>query len=496
MAIAFRADASDEIGNGHIMRCVTLANTLVERGEQCHFICRTLTGPARNAILEGGHGLHLLPQAEGQNDRPMAHASWLDGGWQQDAEDSRRIASECAAVWLVVDHYALDEQWEGRLRSSVARIAVIDDLADRHHDCDLLLDQNLHAEPILRYAGLVPDVAQKLLGPRYALLRKEFGSGAIAKLEGTNVLVAFSGADPLHLTVMTLQALDKHHDVTVVANSQNSDLEEIQRLCGAARWPLHVDANTMATLMQQAAMAVGAGGGMVWERAALGLPSIAVIVADNQRQQVQNVNATGMLMQLDGAKVKSSNLRAAIELLLDSVELRKSMSDTCRRMVDGKGRLRVAERLVPSDVAIRLAAEADSETIWQWRNHPAIRRVSRQGDEIAWSEHQNWFSSVLENPNRHLLLARDPKGDLGVVRFDCDDGGAEVSIYLAPQRLGEGRGAALLLAAESWLANTSGDTLTVRAEVLNGNAASEELFSSCGYVFAAGMFRKTVGKTR
>jgi UDP-2,4-diacetamido-2,4,6-trideoxy-beta-L-altropyranose hydrolase len=496
MAIALRADASDAIGNGHVMRCVTLANTLAERGERCHFICRSLTEPAKVAILNSGHQLHALPDARGKNDRLMSHAEWLSAAWQIDAAETKSIVIAQGCDWLVIDHYGIDAAWEQCLRHDGLKLAVIDDLADRHHDCDLLLDQNLHADPHLRYAGLVPDRAQKLLGPRYALLRKEFGTGARAKLEGTNVLVAFSGADSLHLTVMTLQALDGHRDVTVVANSQNADLETIQKICAVAGWSLHIDTNSMATFMQQAAIAIGAGGGMVWERAAFGLPSIAVIVAGNQRQQVLNAEAAGMVLALDGMTLTVPTLAVSLDQMLGNPELRKAMSDNCRRIVDGKGRLRVVERLLPSDVTLRLATDADSKTIWGWRDDPLIRRVSRDGSPIAWDSHQRWFSKVLQNPLQDLLLANDGIGPLGVVRFDRDDEGAEVSIYLAPQRLGQGRGAALLLAAETWLANIVQQPLTVRADVLAGNAASEELFRSCGYVIAHGMFRKTVGKIK
>jgi UDP-2,4-diacetamido-2,4,6-trideoxy-beta-L-altropyranose hydrolase len=496
MAIAFRADASDVIGNGHVMRCVTLANTLAERGERCHFICRSLTEPAKSAILDGGHQLHALPEARGKNDRTMPHADWLAVAWQADAAETKSIVAVQGCDWLVIDHYGIDVAWEQVLRHDGLKLAVIDDLADRHHVCDVLIDQNLYAEPHLRYDGLVPETARKLLGPRYALLRKEFGTGALAKLEGANVLVAFSGADPLHLTVMTLHALDEHRDVTVVANSQNTDIEMISAICVEAGWALHVDSNDIADIMQKASMAIGAGGGMVWERAAFGLPSAAVIVADNQRQQVLNAEVAGMVLALDGTTLTMQKLAASLSHILGNTELRKSMSDTCRRIVDGKGRLRVLERLLPSDVTMHRATDADCEIMWRWRNDPLIRRVSRNASPIEWDDHRMWFSKVQQNPNQHLLLASDTQGPLGVVRFDKDDEGTEVSIYLAPQRLGEGRGAALLLSAETWLANTMQQPLTVRAEALAGNTASEELFQSCGYVLAHGMFRKTVGKIK
>ncbi len=493
MTIAFRADASDVIGNGHVMRCVTLANTLVERGETCMFICRALTDQTRKAIKLGGHRLHILPGSTSRNDCAMHHNTWLAASWQDDATATSACITDMSCDWLVVDHYGIDTNWETRLRTPALKLAVIDDLADRPHDCDLLLDQNLHAEPHQRYEGLIPQHAQKLLGPRYALLRPEFEARAVNASASRNVLVAFSGADPLHLTTMAMHALISQKNVTVVANSQNGDMAIIRAGCKKNGWSLHVDASHIAALMQQAAIGIGAGGGLLWERAALGLPSIAIIVAENQRQQVLNAQAAGMVLGLEGTDVDVAALRAGIGRLQCDAELCQAMSETCRRIVDGKGRKRVAERLLEPNVGLRKAGPADSDTVWRWRNDARIRRVSRSTDTIDGAAHEKWFASVLQDQSRHLLIATDIGGPLGVVRFDCGDDGAEISIYLAPDRLGQGRGASLLLAAETWLANTAGRRLTIRADVRAGNTASGELFRSCGYVLSRGMYRKPVG---
>ncbi len=483
MTIAFRADASDEIGNGHIMRCVTLANALAQKGERCLFLCRMITPPARDTILTAGHELQILPQVEGQNDRLMPHAGWLKASWQTDAEASAHFAKDCN--WLVVDHYALDASWETAIKSSGCKIAVIDDLADRIHNCDLVLDQNPHQQLHERYAALIPPQAQKLFGSRYVLLRQEFGDTRQRLVESHNerphIMVGFSGADPQHLTMMALHVLNEQQNVVVIANSQNHDLPSIEIICRNNNWPLHLDARNVASIMAQADVAIGAGGGMLWERAVLGIPSIAIIVADNQRQQVQNAAQSGLVIALDSMEVTPETLAERTELLLQNKHLRSTMRKACLKAIDGKGAARVAERIAPAPVNVRLVTAQDSENLWTWRNHPDIRKFSRNSDEISRENHQRWFEKTTTNPNQDLLVLSDSLGPLGVMRFDREASDAEVSIYLTPDRLGSGRGAAMLLAAERWLANRHPATLTVRANVLPGNAASVELFRSCGY---------------
>ena len=173
MEIAFRADASLEIGTGHVMRCLTLARSLRETGVACQFITRSLPGHMGDRIADEGFDLTLLPAPRGPApDGPPAHARWAGVDWEQDAAETRAVLG-AAPDWLVIDHYAFDARWQRATCPAGTKLMVIDDLADRPHVCDLLLDQNLGHDP-RNYDGLVPDDCTRLIGPSYALLRPEF----------------------------------------------------------------------------------------------------------------------------------------------------------------------------------------------------------------------------------------------------------------------------------------------------------------------------------
>lgn len=175
MKIAVRVDASFQIGTGHFMRCLTLADALKQRGAQIRFVSRRLPEHLRVMLAAKGHELALLDGAlnDAASDE-LAHARWLGVSQEQDASNTAQTLKDQPWDWLVVDHYALDARWESAMRVSSRQIMVIDDIADRQHDCDVLLDQNFYADMDTRYTGKVATSCQLLLGPRYALLRDEF----------------------------------------------------------------------------------------------------------------------------------------------------------------------------------------------------------------------------------------------------------------------------------------------------------------------------------
>jgi UDP-2,4-diacetamido-2,4,6-trideoxy-beta-L-altropyranose hydrolase len=180
--ILIRTDASVQIGTGHVMRCLTLADELRGRGAEVIFVCREFDGNLCGYIEEKGYIVHRLPVSDAteQGDQNieigLKHTAWLGADCQTDVEQVEEIIKDLESPpdWLVVDHYALDERWEECLRSYCKKIMVIDDLADRPHNCDLLLDQNFYENLESRYDGLVPPQCKKFLGPKYALLRPEF----------------------------------------------------------------------------------------------------------------------------------------------------------------------------------------------------------------------------------------------------------------------------------------------------------------------------------
>ena len=159
MQVIIRVDASNEIGFGHVVRCLTLATELRCRDINCIFICRDLPGNLIERIKQEGFEYFLLPSFEKNN-------SPYDGGWRTDAEQVLSYIKDIQPDWLVVDHYALDYQWEEYLSDTYRNLMVIDDLADRRHNCDLLLDQNFFENMLVRYDEKVHPSCKKLSGSR------------------------------------------------------------------------------------------------------------------------------------------------------------------------------------------------------------------------------------------------------------------------------------------------------------------------------------------
>lgn len=490
MRIAIRVDASSQIGTGHFMRCLTLADALKQRGAQIRFVNRNL--PVHLCDMLAAKDIEFVFLGSDAIQSPigdLAHAHWLGASQEQDAQATIQALSDQSWDWLVVDHYALDACWESALRSTAKQIMVIDDIADRQHDCDMLLDQNFYADMESRYIGKVPAHCQLLLGPRYALLRDEFRklheqikprSGPVKR-----VLVFFGGVDADNYTGRAVEALaeinmsDLH--VEVVIGAQHPCREQIKVACAQHGFICHVQTNKMAELMAVADLAIGAGGSATWERCCLGLPTLIICVADNQSKQIADAASEGLLYALELKDELAIMVKRHVRALMENGHLMHVISRNGMRAVDGRGVLRVIGDLGCSGIEIRAARHDDSQKLFEWRNHPTIREVSRSADMINWESHQRWFASVLTNPDRLLLIGQREGLPMGVVRFDIRGDEAEVSIYLVPgiQRSGQGRD--LLQSAERWFAANRPRVSKVRAHVLWGNERSQRLFLGAGY---------------
>jgi UDP-2,4-diacetamido-2,4,6-trideoxy-beta-L-altropyranose hydrolase len=238
MNIAFRIDATHQIGTGHFMRCLTLADELNKQGAQLRFVSRNLLGHLRAMLEAKGIELVLLTNtASSAQIDDLAHSAWLGVSQAHDAQETVQALSDQVWDWLIVDHYALDARWERAVRETATQLMVIDDLADRQHDCDMLLDQNFYTDMHTRYLGKVPAHCQLLLGPRYALLREEFRTlheqikprtGEVKRL-----LVFFGGIDADNYTGLAIKALAdmdiKGMHVDVVIGVQHPYREEIKK---------------------------------------------------------------------------------------------------------------------------------------------------------------------------------------------------------------------------------------------------------------------------
>ena len=358
MQVVFRADASLTAGTGHVMRCLSLASALRERDAAVHFICREQKGHLCDLIEERGFPVSRLPalEATAQAEGTPAHAAWLGTSWQEDAERSRAAieTSGTKPDWLVVDHYALDQRWEGALRALIGRIMVIDDLADRHHDCDLLLDQNFDNPLHHRYSQLVPNGAKQLLGSPYAMVRPEFlehREAALSRRDGQvrRLLVSMGGVDPENDTAKVLAGLAmvtrNAVAIDVVIGKSSPHQQEIRKLCDCIPMAkLHIQTPHMAELMTLADLAINGGGSTTWERCVLGLPAIVAIQSDNQAAIAQAIHRIGGHQVLGRAgDLTAEDYHRAVDIL--TLDALIQMSKVSASLCDGNGANRVADEL-------------------------------------------------------------------------------------------------------------------------------------------------------
>ena len=365
--IAIRVDASLEIGTGHVMRCVTLADGLAGRGANCVFLCRPHEGHLIELIEERGHEVKVLsepfseplsePQMSDATEGDPAHAPWLGASWQKDAEQCLAALKGEHYDWLVVDHYGLDARWQKALRSFAKHILVMDDLADRRLDCDLLLDPTLGRERA-DYDALIPPNAKACLGPRYALLRPEFAAARSASLARRKtpqlhqILVNMGGVDKDNASEAVLDALDQCGlpegcRIVTVMGSRAPWADKVAARAKRMSVPAQiiVGASNMAELMRDSDLAIGAGGGTSWERCCLGLPTLMLSVARNQ----DDIAAT--LAQAGAVAVSHSPAQIG-ELLAELLE-RRGWSEFLQRtsakaaaITSGEGTELVAQEIL------------------------------------------------------------------------------------------------------------------------------------------------------
>ena len=362
MNITFRADASLDIGTGHVMRCLTLAEAFRGRGAKCRFVCRSHTGNLLEVIHQRGFEAHVLLPATQQfanvkpaSGPPLAHADWLGTDWATDALQTEAALGNSSVDWLIVDHYALDARWEVVLKTQCRRLMVIDDLADREHICDVLLDQNLIHGMEVRYQDKVPTHCTCLIGPQYALLRPEFNALRSTSLARRTVpslnrlLIFMGGGDPGNETDKVVAGIKlsqkSWQHIDVVVGQAFSRLHALKE--GLATLPsatLHVQTPDMALLMADGDLAVTAGGGVTWEKCAVGLPSLVVVLGENQRPIASTMHALGAQRTLGMA---TDLTPACYAKYLDEIQTcdLAPMINSASTVCDGLGTQRVLEVL-------------------------------------------------------------------------------------------------------------------------------------------------------
>jgi UDP-2,4-diacetamido-2,4,6-trideoxy-beta-L-altropyranose hydrolase len=337
-----------------------------------HFISRAHPGNILKMVAEEGFRVTLLPPPANREGRSESYSDWLGVPQEQDAAQTIAGLQRDRLDWLVVDHYGLDAEWEKLLRPYSRKIMVIDDLANRSHNADVLLDQNYSTTGVARYLNLVPRECVTLAGPRFALLRPEYRDYRFAASRParpvTRVLAFMGGSDHLDVTGKVLEAFctPKLEDVRldIVVGSNYHFEEKLQRR--AAQRPqthLYSQRPHLADLMAAADMAVGAGGATTWERMCLGLPSVVISIAENQRPSCEALAQDELIVYLGPATdVDVPRLTTTVLEMVQEPERLRAHGRSIQALVDGHGVKRVVEVLRPSsdrELYVRAAHTAD-----------------------------------------------------------------------------------------------------------------------------------------
>lgn len=471
MNVLIRADASAQAGAGHIARCIALAEAIYDRGGDALFATRQDATPGHRMLEAAGMPYCELPRG---------------ADWQDDAEATRELLG--GKDWVVVDHYGLDARWQKIVSQDPVGILVIDDLANRQHDCAVLTDAGRPASAWEEYTGFVPTECSFLLGPRYALLRRNFRNSPALKpeRERPNLLIFFGSADGQGLTELALDALGSANlleelSVHVVLTSTNRRAAAIRQRDGIQ---VHEDVANMPALIAGMDIALGAGGVSLWERCSLGVPGLVVGLNENQLPGVQLAETAGAIRSIELSDVRQQNVFAnAIRQFVADRGHWQAMASKGRVLVDGRGADRIAAHM--GALELRLANPGDCELLWQWANDPGVRAMAFNTDPIPFEDHQAWFASKIRSSSSLILLAAQAGAPVGQVRFDADDDDGDarswvIDISLAPEYRGRKLALEVLQKALVLFRRAHNDAVAV-AWVKSGNAPSARLFEAAGF---------------
>ena len=495
LRVVFRVDASIHTGQGHVMRCLALAEQLRQRGALCRFISAAHPGNLISTVRNQGFAVEEIA--------PLDKSDWIG-----DAKATAAALGTEPTDWLVADHYGLDYQWEALLKKHTTHLMVIDDLADRCHDCDLLLDQN-PGRLAEDYHRLINPHSQLLIGPEFALLRDEFaeqrkqpnpaGFDPVKK-----ILISLGGTDPNNVTTHVLSVLESARiqsvaQITVILSSKAPWLEAVREQARQSSLLIEVIINPehMSEILSGIDLAIGAAGVSALERCCIGLPSLLIITAENQRPGALALHALGAAHCLGDLDEYENRLRHLLQEPPPAAYW-ETISARAKELVDGEGCSRVAH--IMSQIAAQplrrsfIAAAVSSSTpgqlrsvlsgdlpmIFAWRNHPDVRRFMRHSSTLNWHEHLAWFKRRQIAGNSPFIFEID-RVPLGFVQFDKTDSEdcIEWGFYVAPDAP-KGIGQRLGKAAISHIFKST-SIHRIIGRVLPGNLRSQRFHERLGF---------------
>lgn len=466
-----RADADGQIGLGHVLRTMAVADELARTGTQITYLCRTLSPWAASQLQKRGHAVQRLDAALGDQ--------------AKDAEATLAVIAQCGADAVLLDHYGLTQIWTAKVKAqSDLLLVAFDDLAVDKRTVDLLMDAS-PGRDASDYATLIPEGAICLAGPRYAPLRPEFAAAPARRAHDGPIRIAISmgGVDPTGVTLTCLDALDGRTDVelTVILSSDAKMLAATQARIAEMTTPtrLLLDRTDMAVVLRDVDLVLGAGGTSALERCALGIPSVLAVLANNQSFNASQLGKAGAAVVLPA--LSATAVLNTIEPLLSDPHKREAMGRNAAELCDGLGAPRVAAAILEahSGVTLRRAEKRDKDIIHSWQNAPGARQFSRNPNAPSVAEHQAWFERRLARADQDPFYIIEVDGTpSGFVRLDTTDQPhvGEVSILVAQGQ--QGKGLARTALGLLRLAHPKRD---IEAEVHLANTASQKLFEAAGY---------------
>jgi UDP-2,4-diacetamido-2,4,6-trideoxy-beta-L-altropyranose hydrolase len=475
--LLIRADASAQIGTGHLMRCLALAQAWQDTGGRAVFLMAT-EAPALESRLhsEGMEVVHLPVQP----------------GSVDDAAQTADLAHQVGADWVVVDGYHFGADYQQAIKGSGLRLLFIDDNGHAgHYSADLVLNQNIHAHEDL-YQNREP-YTRLLLGTRYVLLRREFLKWRGWKREipevARKVLVTMGGSDLGNVTLKVIQALQQVDvdglEAIVAVGGGNPHYEKLLSAIRDAHFPILLESNVtdMPELMAWADVAVSAGGSTSWELAFMGVPALILILANNQRLIAEHLDTMGAAVNLGWYEdISPTETAQVMTQLIRTPRSRAEMSKHGRQLVDGDGVYRALMHMRGESVRLRRVHEDDCRLLWEWANDPDVRAASFSSEPIPWGEHLRWFNLKLSNRNCFLFIAEDSAGvPVGQVRFEVvSNNEVVISISVVREKRGKGFGSTIIRLASQKLFELA-EIKVIHAYIKQNNKASFRAFMKAGY---------------
>jgi UDP-2,4-diacetamido-2,4,6-trideoxy-beta-L-altropyranose hydrolase len=453
--LIIRADATQKIGTGHLMRCLALAQAWSAEGGRVTFVSHCDSEALSQRIREEGYGLVLLERPHPEPGDLNTVIRFLGG-----------LKDHPLPTWVVLDGYHFDGYYQKSIKNSGVKLLVIDDYNHMPgYHADILLNQNIGSER-LPYTYDSKTVA--LLGTTYALLRREFldWKGFIEghDYQNRNILLTMGGVDSENITLKSIKAVQhaglKDTEIDIVMGPSNPNVDEvkleIERAAKAKTidplcYHLHKNPN-MPEIMAKAGLAISSGGSTCWELCFFGVPSILIVAAENQRGIVSGLAQVGVALSLGWhADIHEFELSSELRSLFHDTEKRRFMSRLARALVDGKGCGRVMKMMkwVESDprhvnIELRKATGDDAFQLWRLANDPDVRCNSFSPEPIPYDQHVRWFDAKLKSNDTIIYVMEVSKVILAQIRYDNKGTTAEISYAVAPAFRGRGLGCRIL----------------------------------------------------